>query len=48
MRLHDLLTTLDRWDKRGFSIFPIDTLKLLFPENDRAGSRRSRRTSVPA
>ncbi|WP_233235023.1 type IV toxin-antitoxin system AbiEi family antitoxin [Bordetella sp. LUAb4] len=36
MRIKDLIKTLDRWDQRGFWAFTAATLKLLFPEDDRA------------
>ncbi|ALM82205.1 type IV toxin-antitoxin system AbiEi family antitoxin [Bordetella sp. N] len=36
MRTHDLIKTLDHWDQRGFWAFTATTMKLLFPENDRA------------
>lgn len=39
MRIQDLIKTLDRWDQRGFWAFTAQTLKLLFPENDRARTK---------
>lgn len=39
MRIQELIKTLDRWDLRGFWAFTAPTLKLLFPENDRARTK---------
>lgn len=39
MRIQDLIKTLDRWDQRGFWAFTTPTLKMLFPESDRARTK---------
>lgn len=39
MRLKDLIRTFDEWDRRGFWAFTANTMKLLFPESDRARAK---------